>query len=768
MSTSRNVQNNLDNSTRKRVADARAWFAEFHSEGGDGGRSWLSLSGVRGDDEGPDWAELVSCDRIPTDPAELGQFLDGLAESAVQASGEPGTNVFAAVYPFGIAGRQKGGALVRRHVQADIDGPADLGRARMLGALVVASGGTATREDGTEADKTHVYVRVSEPLDEETHRVLCEALGAFVGGRYADTSKTGDDLVLRVPGTLHDKGQPGDPRPVRWITRPDDPSVRTWAPADLARMLGVELGGDRDDEESPGSALEPEGAPGEHPGAAAALEARLARAVAAVSAAPESDGNSCLNWAAGICAGLAAIHPGRIDAEEVQRQLIAAFLARPIPPGESVRSRRREAGSTVASGWRWGSTHPLEATRDRRDRRDRSAADRPVPTEAVQEAAEHHGEAPHVSDAGSASTDEDEGPRIPSSWRPIGLGGLAGLGPLLPSVGADSAGRPMLYPGRTHAVNGPSETFKSWAVLALFAVPELRAGHRVVWIDMEDEARGMALRLAELGVREDVYAESLAYLNPAERMPLGPALDRWGEELAGTGGDGGGPLTLLVVDGLTAFLNLYEGETNSADDLARLIGQFFARLGRRTGAAVVWIDHKAKAAEKGRYALGSVAKMTMVSGAVLDVYRPTGAPRPRIGTTGYLNVRITKDRPGELRARCRDDGDGDDFPVYGCLAVESAGHGFGDVHIDLIGAPFGPSVRSGGADAPDRVTLILDLLRELGAEGRGWTACWQILNAEKDRRSKDRDAEPLPEWMTRTAVREAVGGAKKSGEWGEP
>lgn len=496
------------------------------------------------------------------------------------------------------------------------------------------------------------------------------------------------------------------------------------------------------------------------------LAHRLDRIIESVTAAAPGCGNSCLNWAAGRAAALVATHPDELGgrSDEIRQRLKAAYLARPIPTDESLHSREREALATIRSGWAWGTAHPDEALVDRRETAPAgsSVADPSLrlsdPPKIVQ--SEELETVSHAETAPGASEDGDALPRIPESWKPIPLSGLAALGPLLPTVGADGDGRAMLYPGRLHAVNGPAESFKSWLVLADFAVPELRRGNRVVWIDMEDEVRSMALRLSQLGLTEDEYADLLRYSSPTERMPLGPALTMWGKSLAGDGT----PPTLLVVDGMTAFLTLYGGETNDADDMASLIVGFFSRVARQTGAAVCWIDHKAKAAESGRYALGSVAKMTMVSGAVFDVHRPAGAPAPRIDGTGYLHVRITKDRPGQLVRRCPPLSDDERFPLYGTAVVDSSGDGFGDVSVNLMCGT--PSITP-GPDEADRQNVVLDLLRSLGVEGRGKRQCWEALSAEKKRRDHDKSADPIPGWMTRSMVRKVIDDADHRGEWGQ-
>lgn len=102
------------------------------------------------------------------------------------------------------------------------------------------------------------------------------------------------------------------------------------------------------------------------PGGGTDQTRRLDGLIGAVTAAEPGTGNARLNWSAGKAAALAATHPGLGTPDEIRQRLHDAFMARPIPAGESVSSRSREAVATVRSGWTWGATHPAEALRDRR------------------------------------------------------------------------------------------------------------------------------------------------------------------------------------------------------------------------------------------------------------------------------------------------------------------------------------------------------------------------------------------------------------------
>jgi hypothetical protein len=220
----------LDTDVDQRTDDARVWLHEMLTDThGEVGEVRLALA------RGEEWDELrgFRADRSPFDElvADHAGMLDALASSAVMAA-DSGHDVFATPYLY--AGRRRrGGAVGRRHVHADIDGPLDLARVRYVGGMAVASGSLA--EDGSP--RGHVYARLARSVTAVEHQALCLALGQFVGREHHDTGKVNDNDVLRPAGTLNQKTDP--PRPVSWLIRPDDASVRTWEPEVLAHLLGV-------------------------------------------------------------------------------------------------------------------------------------------------------------------------------------------------------------------------------------------------------------------------------------------------------------------------------------------------------------------------------------------------------------------------------------------------------------------------------------------------------------------------------------------------
>jgi len=323
--------------TERQVTDARLWMHEMygHSEGQ--GNVLFALC-----DRDGEWDELLPF-RVDRPPfagkvPDHATMLDSIAASAVQAASVH--DVYACPY-LHARRRRRGGAVLREHVHADIDGPLDPDEVRSIGGFAVSS--------GTEGHG-QVFVRLNRSVEPREHRALCHALGQVVGGEHHDEGKVSDNDVLRPAGTLNHKTDP--PRPVTWLVRPDE--ARTWDPEDLARTLGV-----------PWPVVEPEEVVREAtvPLDDPTIQRRLDGLARSVTDAPEKDGNEALNWASGVAAALLRSAPPE-QAEQMRERLVEAFLARPIPSGETPQGRRAEATATIASGWKWGQEHPTEALRE--------------------------------------------------------------------------------------------------------------------------------------------------------------------------------------------------------------------------------------------------------------------------------------------------------------------------------------------------------------------------------------------------------------------
>jgi hypothetical protein len=231
----------------------------------------------------------------------------------------------------------------------------------------------------------------------------------------------------------------------------------------------------------------------------------------------------------------------------------------------------------------------------------------------------------------------EEEPPQRSSWAPVDLE------PILagretdppPTMLLRDDGRALVYPGKVHAFHGEPESGKSWVLLCL-AAEQLRAGHRVLYVDFEDTPASVVGRLRSLGVSNEDIRLGFRYISPQD--PLGPATTR-DLDAAAQG------IVLAVIDGVTEGMTLHGWELKDNGDIAKWLAALPRRL-VRTGAAVAQIDHVAKDKNgRGRWALGGQHKLAGVDCAyAVEAVTPLGR-----GRTGRLRIAVEKDRPGHVR-----------------------------------------------------------------------------------------------------------------------
>lgn len=241
-----------------------------------------------------------------------------------------------------------------------------------------------------------------------------------------------------------------------------------------------------------------------------------------------------------------------------------------------------------------------------------------------------------------------------STWTPIDLSAaLDGIDVPPPSVLHRADGMGLLYAGRTHGFAGEPEACKSWAA-QVAAQQVLTEGHNVLWVDFEDDERGLVSRLRSLLVPREAIAAHFTYLHPDEPLRSSDGRSTIGamdlEHLLAAKA-----WTLIAIDGVTEAM-VTEGldPMNNAD-----VARWSRRLPKRcasTGAAVVMLDHVPKASDnRGRYAIGGQHKLAGLTGAqyVFDVERPFSRAT-HDAVTGIIRITVTKDRPGHVRSHARD------------------------------------------------------------------------------------------------------------------
>lgn len=242
----------------------------------------------------------------------------------------------------------------------------------------------------------------------------------------------------------------------------------------------------------------------------------------------------------------------------------------------------------------------------------------------------------------SEGADEDNGP---TTWAPVDLTSYldGSYVPEVPSLFVRSDGNALLYPGRLHSFHGESESGKSLVAQAE-AARLLALGESVLFVDMESDAGSVVGRLLALGAPKESIASGLVYVRPDASLRDPKALRDLDSVLSRK-------YALAVVDGVTEALALLtDGGGKPEDQIAAFVRLLPRRIARRTGAAVVQVDHVTKSTEgRGRFALGSQHKMNALDGAayVVEVSQPLG-----LGLRGVIVLRVAKDRPGSVRPTC--------------------------------------------------------------------------------------------------------------------
>lgn len=274
------------------------------------------------------------------------------------------------------------------------------------------------------------------------------------------------------------------------------------------------------------------------------------------------------------------------------------------------------------------------------------------------------------------------------AWSPVNvadiIAGRVRVEP--PEILTRTDGASLLYPGKTHMFYGESESGKSW--LALIAIAEqLAAGKAALFVDFESDAVTVVGRLMALGADPKALGERLAYVRPDAAPKPGTAEGSAFAELLGR------RYAVAVVDGSTDAYMLYGLNPNEQTDIASFTRQLPNRLAESTGAAVVLIDHVVKSNDgRGRFPIGGQHKLSAVTGAAYYV-EPGKGESIGAGKRGVMVMRVTKDRPAQVRAKSGAYRDSDRTQESARVVLDSTG----DISVFEVLAPESLDSESGEA-----------------------------------------------------------------------
>jgi hypothetical protein len=245
-----------------------------------------------------------------------------------------------------------------------------------------------------------------------------------------------------------------------------------------------------------------------------------------------------------------------------------------------------------------------------------------------------------------------------STWEPVNLDdALRGVDVPPPTMLTRSDGVNLVYAGRTHQFVGESESCKTWAaLLCVKQILETPDG-RVLWVDFEDDDRGIVSRLLSLSCDRTAIKQRFTYIRPDEALS-----DKYGQPTSGNLAFGlalhGQTFDLAVVDGVTEAMTTEGLDLMSNADIAKWIRRVPKRIIRETGAAVVVIDHVTKSTEgRGRYAIGGQHKLSGLTGAAytFDVTKRLSRATGGVPVEGAVKITVNKDRPGHVRGHSKGD-----------------------------------------------------------------------------------------------------------------
>ena len=274
----------------------------------------------------------------------------------------------------------------------------------------------------------------------------------------------------------------------------------------------------------------------------------------------------------------------------------------------------------------------------------------------------------------------------------------------MPDLLTRDDGRSLWYPGQVNGLHGDSGVGKGW-VTGYATAQAIRAGLKVMFIDLEDVPTSIVARLRLLGLTDTQIALGLDYRRPQVGFAY-QTVQRLAAELT----DGGHEL--VVVDSLGEAFALDGIDENKDAD----VGPWLRRVARplaETGAAVVLVDHSTKAADNPLHPSGSKRKRAAIGGAsyLVEATRPL-----KKGQGGRLKLSCAKDRHGNYARNehvadlvmANDPHRGVTFALY-APDVRPEGEGSTGLEVAVIAAKFVQLVKA--SQLPVNKTMAREMVK---------------------------------------------------------
>jgi hypothetical protein len=230
---------------------------------------------------------------------------------------------------------------------------------------------------------------------------------------------------------------------------------------------------------------------------------------------------------------------------------------------------------------------------------------------------------------------------VVSTWGIVDMDAALRQESLLPQIGRRDDGIALLYRSKPHVLHGDSYSGKTWCALCI-AKQVLDAGGAVLYLDFEDDAKGIGERLIRMGVQRDLIAgptKRFDYVRPERSLDNDDEREHFDALLNNR-------YEYAVIDGVTESMSFEGLNLMLGADVASWQAMLPRAIATRTGAAVLCIDHDVKDTEKRNGApIGSERKVSGVDGCVFVMQ---GAEPFMDGKVGAAVLRVGKDRHGEV------------------------------------------------------------------------------------------------------------------------